>query len=55
MSSLQDIQRNYEDLSPSAGLVSLHQRETQRLPWQLFFGRALRAGTGRAEKIFRGH
>jgi hypothetical protein len=34
---------------PSAGLVSLHQRETQRLPWQIFFGRALRAGTGGVE------
>jgi hypothetical protein len=29
---------------PSAGLVSLHQREAQRLLWQLFFGRALRRG-----------
>jgi hypothetical protein len=36
--------------SPSAGLVSLHQRETQRLLWQLFLGRTLRAGTGRAEE-----
>ena len=35
--------------SPSAGLVSLHQRETQRLLWQLFFGWTLRAGTGGAE------
>ena len=35
--------------SPSGGLVSLHQRETQRLPWQMFFGQAMRAGTGRAE------
>src|SRR5258708_6454256 len=34
--------------SPSAGLVSLHQRETQRLLWQMFFGWALRAGTGAA-------
>jgi|SRR5580693_6456667 hypothetical protein len=35
--------------SPSAGLVSLHQRETQTLLWQMFFGWALRAGTGGAE------
>jgi hypothetical protein len=35
--------------SPSAGLVSLHQREAQRLLGQLFFGRTLRAGIGRAE------
>jgi hypothetical protein len=34
--------------SPSAGLVSLHQRETQGLLWQLFFGRTLWAGIGRA-------
>jgi len=32
--------------SPSGGLVSLHQREAQRLLWQLFFGRTLRAGIG---------
>jgi hypothetical protein len=31
-----------------AGLVSLHQLETQRLVGQLFFGRILRAGIGRA-------
>jgi hypothetical protein len=35
--------------NPSAGLVSLHQRETQSLLWQMFFGWALRAGTGGAE------
>ena len=35
--------------SPSAGLVSLHQREAQRLLWQFFFGWTLRAGIGRAE------
>jgi hypothetical protein len=35
--------------SPSAGLVSLHQRETQRLLCQMLFGQAMRAGTGRAE------
>jgi hypothetical protein len=36
-------------LNPTAGLVSLHQREAQRLLWQMFFGRTLRAGTGRVE------
>ena len=36
--------------SPSAGLVSLHQCETQRLLRQLFFGRTLRAGIGRAQR-----
>jgi hypothetical protein len=35
--------------SPSGGLVSLHQCETQRLLGQLFFGRTLRAGIERAE------
>jgi hypothetical protein len=30
-------------------LVSLRQREAQRLLWQLFFGRMLRVETGRAE------
>jgi hypothetical protein len=29
--------------------LTVHQRETQRLLWQMFFGRALRAGTGRVE------
>jgi hypothetical protein len=33
--------------SPSAGLVCLHQREAQRLLWQIFFGRALRLGESR--------
>src|SRR5258708_9138249 len=46
-------------IHPSAGLVSLHQRETQKLLWQLFFGRTLRTGTGRAEvdgaETFVGH
>ena len=32
-----------------AGLVSLHQLETQRLLGRLFFERILRAGLGRAE------
>jgi hypothetical protein len=35
--------------SPSAGLVSLHQRETQRLLCQRFSGQAMRAGTRGAE------
>ena len=35
--------------SPSGGLFSLHQRETQRLLCQRFFGQAMRAGTRRAE------
>jgi hypothetical protein len=33
--------------SPSAGLASLHQREAQEGPWQVFFGRALRTGKAR--------
>src|SRR3984957_2327296 len=35
--------------SPSAGLVSLHQREAQRLLCQMFFGQAKQAGTKRIE------
>jgi hypothetical protein len=35
--------------APSASLHGLHQGETQRLLGQLFFGRKLRAGTGRAK------
>src|ERR1700691_2285582 len=31
--------------SPSAGLVSLHQREALRLHWQLFFGAGAAGGT----------